>query len=192
MATPSAISSVSHSERSCSSSVTSRPAASVRAGRRACWSSSSASSPRASGSAVASVSCRARRMASRGQVVSPAVPGVVDEREHAQHDGQITGFAEVRSRRLRFARLIRCAIVASGTKKASAISRVDRPPTARRVSAICEAGESTGWQHQNSRSSVSSPCSVGPWSLPTRSTPHDAVGPTRCAAHRPGAGSRPW
>jgi len=36
------------------------------------------------------------------------------------------------------ARLIRCAIVASGTKKALAISPVIRPPTARNVSAIAE------------------------------------------------------
>ena len=36
------------------------------------------------------------------------------------------------------ARLIRCAIVASGTRKAPAISAVVRPPTARSVSAIAD------------------------------------------------------
>ena len=42
------------------------------------------------------------------------------------------------------ARLIRWAMVASGTRKARAISAVVRPPTARRVSASWEAGESAG------------------------------------------------
>ena len=54
------------------------------------------------------------------------------------------------------ARLIRRIIVASGTRNARAISTVVRPPTARSVRAICEAGDSTGWQHRNSRMSVSS------------------------------------
>ena len=36
------------------------------------------------------------------------------------------------------ARLIRCAMVASGTRKAFAISAVVKPPTARRVRAIAD------------------------------------------------------
>jgi hypothetical protein len=51
-------------------------------------------------------------------------------------------------------------MVASGTRKARAISVVVSPPTARRVSAICEAGDSAGWQHRNSRMSVSSGSAV--------------------------------
>ena len=51
---------------------------------------------------------------------------------------------------------MRRVIVASGTRNARAISAVVRPPTARRVSAICDAGDSDGWQHRNSRTSVSS------------------------------------
>src|SRR4051795_6317130 len=70
------------------------------------------------------------------------------------------GWSRRRPRRVRLARLIRCAIVASGTKKASAISRVVRPPTARSVSATWEAGASSGWQQQKSRKRVSSPSSV--------------------------------
>jgi hypothetical protein len=54
------------------------------------------------------------------------------------------------------ARLIRCAIVGSGTRNAPAISAVVSPPTARRVSAICDGAESAGWQHMNSSVSVSS------------------------------------
>jgi hypothetical protein len=42
------------------------------------------------------------------------------------------------------ARLIRWAIVASGTRNALAISAVVSPPTARRVSAMAEADVSTG------------------------------------------------
>ena len=65
---------------------------------------------------------------------------------------------------VRFARLIRCAIVASGTRNASAICLVVSPPTARSVSAIADAGLSAGWQHRNSSNSVSSAGSAGPGS----------------------------
>ena len=44
------------------------------------------------------------------------------------------------SRSVAFARLMRWAIVASGTRNAAAISRVVSPPTARRVSGIAVAG----------------------------------------------------
>ena len=54
------------------------------------------------------------------------------------------------------ARLILAAIVASGTRNARAISAVVRPPTARSVRAVWEAAVSVGWQHRNSRTSVSS------------------------------------
>ena len=54
------------------------------------------------------------------------------------------------------ARLIRWAMVASGTRNAAAISRVVRPPTARSVSGMASAGVSDGWQHMNMRMSVSS------------------------------------
>src|SRR6185437_1614021 len=52
--------------------------------------------------------------------------------------------------------LIRCAIVASGTRNALAISAVVSPPTARSVSAIAEEGESAEWQHMKRSTSVSS------------------------------------
>ena len=55
-----------------------------------------------------------------------------------------------------FARLMRCAIVASGTKNALAISAVVKPPTARSVKAIAEEGVRAGWQHMKRRTSVSS------------------------------------
>ena len=45
---------------------------------------------------------------------------------------------------VRLARLIRCAMVASGTRYASAICRVVRPPTARSVNATADAGLSAG------------------------------------------------
>ena len=54
------------------------------------------------------------------------------------------------------ARLIRCAIVASGTPNAAAICAVDRPPTARSVSAIWLGEDRSGWQQPNSRASESS------------------------------------
>ncbi len=60
-----------------------------------------------------------------------------------------------------FARLMRCAIVASGTRNACAISAVVRPPTARSVSAIADGGVSAGWQHMKSSASVSSCVGTG-------------------------------
>jgi len=45
---------------------------------------------------------------------------------------------------LSFARLMRCAIVDSGTRNALAISAVVRPPTALSVSATADDGESPG------------------------------------------------
>jgi hypothetical protein len=60
------------------------------------------------------------------------------------------------SRIVAFARLIRWAIVDSGTKNARAISAVVRPPTARSVSASCDAPDSAGWQQRKSSVSVSS------------------------------------
>src|SRR5690348_8278161 len=58
------------------------------------------------------------------------------------------------------ARLIRCAIVASGTPNAAAICAVDRPPTARRVSAIWLGADRSGWQQPNSSASESSRSAV--------------------------------
>ena len=57
---------------------------------------------------------------------------------------------------LAFARVIRCAIVASGIRNAVAISAVVSPPTARSVSAIALGVVSDGWQHMNNSASVSS------------------------------------
>ena len=54
------------------------------------------------------------------------------------------------------ARLIRWAMVDSGTRNAAAISLVVRPPTARSVSGMADPGVSDGWQHMNMRISVSS------------------------------------
>ncbi len=45
---------------------------------------------------------------------------------------------------LRLRPLMRCAIVDSGTRNALAISRVVRPPTARKVSGMAEAAVSDG------------------------------------------------
>src|SRR5512143_2626806 len=59
----------------------------------------------------------------------------------------------------RFARTIRWAIVASGTRKARAISPVVSPPTRRRVSATRASVERIGWQEMNTSRSRSSPMS---------------------------------
>jgi hypothetical protein len=61
-------------DRSCSSSVTSRPSASLRAGGRACWTNNNASSPRASSADAASLA---------GEVRPPTASCVVHERQHS-------------------------------------------------------------------------------------------------------------
>ena len=53
-------------------------------------------------------------------------------------------------------------MVASDTRKARATSAVVRPPTARRVSAICDDGDTAGWQHMKSKIRVSSESPVAP------------------------------
>ena len=63
------------------------------------------------------------------------------------------------SPRVRLARTMRCATVASCCRKARAISVVVRPPSRRRVSATRDSIGSTGWQAANSSRSRSSPIS---------------------------------
>src|SRR6185312_13961412 len=48
---------------------------------------------------------------------------------------------------LRLARTSRCAIVASETRNARAISPVESPPSERRISATCASSPSAGWAH---------------------------------------------
>jgi hypothetical protein len=54
------------------------------------------------------------------------------------------------------ARLMRWAMVASGTRNARAIWAVVSPPTARSVSATCDGAVSAGWQHRNNKVNESS------------------------------------
>ena len=116
---------------------------------------------------------RSRRCSSRPDAARVAL--VEDQIQHVQHRRERCARSLAVGRRngtpdaliVCFARLIRCAIVASGTRNARAISAVVRPPTARSVSAIADEGVSAAWQHMNSRMSVSS-CSTSsrrqrPW-----------------------------
>ena len=82
---------------------------------------------------------------------------VEDQVEHVAHDGEpLVALARATGASKRapasvircLARLIRWAIVASGTRNAAAISAVVSPPTARSVSATCDGGVSAGWQHR--------------------------------------------
>src|SRR5439155_19358334 len=59
--------------------------------------------------------------------------------------------------RVRLARTIRCATVDSGTRKARAISSVERPPSNRSVSATRASVDSTGWHAMKTRRRRSSP-----------------------------------
>ena len=80
---------------------------------------------------------------------------VEDEVQHLEHGSEPLGpfglRGQLNSAPLALirclARLIRWATVASGTRKARAISAVVSPPTARRVRATCEGWVSDGWQH---------------------------------------------
>src|SRR5437879_5680486 len=65
--------------------------------------------------------------------------------------------AKIRAARiLALARTIRCAMVDAGTRKARAISSVERPPSVRRVRATCASVASAGWQHVKISRSLSS------------------------------------
>ncbi len=132
----------------------------------------SASSPPTSGSSgrirytarvsrIASADRSARRSRSPVMAVWPSVKirystcSTASRRaRHSSSAGGANGRSRAASRFL--ARVIRCAIVASGSRKARAISAVVRPPTARKVRAIALAGGSAGWQHRNSNISESS------------------------------------
>ena len=77
---------------------------------------------------------------------------------------------------------MRCAIVGSGTRNARAISTVVRPATDRSVSAICCVRGSTGWQHMNSRMSMSSASSVSAAGAVAGSVQVATVSSRRCLA----------
>ena len=142
--------------------------------RRASVSSISASSPATSPSSGSSRADRAGEPDRLGGQLGALQVGaggrgvalVEDQVEHVQDDAQPLGPLRLRRHAgtatplvlMRcLARLIRWAIVASGTRKARAISAVVRPPTARRVSASWRRrATAPGWQHRNSRVSVSS------------------------------------
>src|SRR5215218_8426485 len=82
------------------------------------------------------------------------------------------------------ARTRRRAIVASVTRKELATSLVDRPPSSRRVSAICAWADSAGWQQvkiSRSRSSGTGPTS---WGLPGSPLPADSTA-TSLSSSRP-------
>ena len=95
---------------------------------------------------------------------------------------------------VRLARTMRCATVASETRKARAISAVVRPPSSRSVSAIRASVESTGWQQVNtsrSRSSATSSTSSAARLGGERDLELAARAPAACArASRRGAARR--
>src|SRR5436309_6808838 len=62
---------------------------------------------------------------------------------------------------VRLARTSRCAVVGSGTRKARAISAVDRPATSLSVSAARLSGGSPGWEHVKINRSRSSAIASG-------------------------------
>ena len=91
---------------------------------------------------------------------SVSMPGRVDEVEHTQHDGEVAGLVEAASLQGPFGAADPLRHRRLGDEEGSAISRVVRPPTARRVSATWDAGARSGWQQQKSRKRVSSPSSA--------------------------------
>ena len=54
------------------------------------------------------------------------------------------------------ARVMRCSMAASLTRKARAISLTDKPDTTRNASAICCTAGRSGWQQMNSSRNTSS------------------------------------
>ena len=108
-------------------------------------------------SAVEFVACQVGSGRRRVALVEHEVQDV-ERRTAAARRARPVGASRSRPRRgsVCLARLMRWAIVASGTRKAAAISAVVRPPTARNVRATWDGGVSAGWQHRNSSRSESS------------------------------------
>ena len=174
---PSSVISRSQRVRSWSASTITSPSEPIWAGRRAAVRSMSASRPRTSGSSGSSwprtrprwiaSSTRSRRsepsstarrwpsLNTRATTASTCGSRIVS----SSRVGERTTTLPARS--LRLARTIRCVIVSSDTRKASAIDDVSRPATRRSVSAICACGASAGWQVVMMRPSTSS---TGGWS----------------------------
>ena len=162
----------------------SRPATSASSGSKAC-ALGSVEWPRYE----SSTRCRLRAAAARVSLVE-------DQVQHMQHGAEpLRSLLGVGNRNgtpealmLCFARLIRCAIVASGTRNALAISAVVRPPTARSVSAIAEDVRQR-WmaaheeQNESSSSSVSPDASAGSTAGSSSPARRLAVAAGRFAAH---------
>ena len=89
---------------------------------------------------------------------------VEDEVDHGGDDaepfGAVDGVGRLEFRpawaTARFARVMRCSIAASLTRKARAISFTDRPETMRSAREICCVAGRSGWQQMNSSRSTSS------------------------------------
>ena len=105
--------------------------------------------------------------------------------------------AEVMKRALYpLARVIRWAMVRSGTRNAAATSGTVRPPSSRRVRATCASGPRAGWQQVNSSRSRSSVTEVtgapgtsgavtsGPWA-PAPPDAEESVAPPPAPATAP-------
>ena len=86
------------------------------------------------------------------------------------------------------ARLIRCATVASLDRNARAISRVDSPPTSRRVNATRDSVVSTGWQAVNISRSTSSSM----WSTAASRSGISGSGASDGSSARSRAARRKW
>ena len=171
---PRATRSRSHRERSCSASGTRSPRSSVRAGARA-WVSSirasrlavsvSSGSERCSRS-VTRIASMARSVSMRFAPRDVAYPSLKVRyrtcRTACSRPGRSAAVGASKRapapRRVAFARLIRCAMVASGTRNPAAICAVVSPATARRVRATCELSLSAGWAQSSSICTVSSSC----------------------------------
>ena len=89
------------------------------------------------------------------------------------------------SRILRLARTSRWAMVASGTRKARAISAVSRPPSRRRVSATWAAGASAGWQQVKIRRRRSSRTGPTSWGSSSRGVDEGGLGVAVVAGRLP-------
>ena len=98
-------------------------------------------------------------------------------------DGSVNGSSDALT--LALARLIRWAMVAFGDEERGGDLAVVRPPTARSVSGMADAGVSDGWQHMNMRISVSSSPEPGSG----RASDHEAA---RSSRRRRASSRRYW
>ncbi len=169
-----------------------RPSESRRAGSRAWLRSSSASSPRASGSSRCERQLPGEPDRLAGEVDPVRVPGRVDQVEHAQHDGEVAGLVQPASPQ--------SALAAADPLRHRRLRHVERVGdlAGREAADRAQGQRHLAWRARGPGGS-SRTAGTGCRRPPRRrraaarraSPPRGGDGPTRCGGHRRAVAWRP-